>query len=209
MKPLLPPRTTVAATLAVALTLGSSAALGQMGTQPVAQTGAHTEAQAAGEAAPRAARMARSARKATTYKMGTVLINASALTYALGPVGGGVVTAVTAVTSWSIYTANDYFWDKAYPPTPAAAGQGFDAKAEAWRTTLKYLTFKPLVLTDKCIWLYLWTGSSQTMLTWGMGIGASLTVWFYANNMAWDLYEWYGAGEAETPPKPPTLALAQ
>lgn len=159
------------------------------------------------EPSTRAATVSRSARKATTYKMGTVMINAGALTYALGPVGGGVVTAITAVTSWSIYTANDYFWDKAYPPTPAPAGQGFDIKAEAWRTTLKYATFKPLVLLDKCTWLFLWTGSSQTALTWGMGIGASLTVWFYTNNLGWDLYEYYTAPDPT--PKAPTLALMQ
>lgn len=197
MRSLLSLRNFAAVAIAVMLVVGTAGAMAQTISPPDADPGA------------RAAKMSRSARKATTYKMGTVLINASALSYALGPVGGGVVTAVTAVTSWSIYTANDYFWDKAYPPTPAAAGQGFDAKAEAWRTTLKYLTFKPLVLTDKCLWLYLWTGSSQTMLTWGMGIGASLTVWFYANNMAWDLYEWYGSDEPDAPPKPPTLAMAR
>jgi len=143
----------------------------------------------------REARVTRSAYKATTYKIGTAAINLAALSYAFGNiVDGGALAAGTAVTSWAVYTVNDYFWDKYYPaPVRESADQAFDAKAEAWRTTLKYLTFKPLGLGQKFVWLYAWTGSASMMWTWGLGITTVNTAWFYANDMAWDWYDWYAA----------------
>lgn len=159
------------------------------------------DARAKDAAAKREAKVTRSAYKATTYKIGTAAINLAALSYAFGSlVDGGALAAGTAVTSWAVYTVNDYVWDKYYPaPVRESADQAFDAKAEAWRTTLKFLTFKPLGLGQKFVWLYAWTGSASMMWTWGLGITTVNTAWFYANDMAWDWYDWYATPEAGKP----------
>jgi uncharacterized membrane protein len=155
----------------------------------------------ANDAAKKAASVSRSAIKATTYKIGTATINLTLLSFAVGSIaGGGILAAGTAATSWLVYTANDYMWDT-YSPAPVKEGaeEGFDASASAWRTTLKYLTFKPLGMGQKFVWLYAYTGSAATMMTWGTITAAVNTAWFYANDMGWDWYDWYSAAPATAP----------
>jgi hypothetical protein len=52
---------------------------------------------------------------------------------------------------------NDYFWEKLYPPVLSKDGS-FDAQQSAWRTTLKYMTGKPVVASIKVAAIYLYTG---------------------------------------------------
>lgn len=192
-------RNTAALAVGLPLLLGPCAGFAQMtGTQTAGTPSASVQ-----DPPAREARVTRSAYKATTYKIGTAVINLAALSYAFGNVvDGSLLAAGSAVTSWAVYTVNDYAWDK-YNPAPVreSTDQAFDAKAEAWRTTLKYLTFKPLGLGQKFVWLYAWTGSASMMWTWGLGITTVNTAWFYANDMAWDWYDWYASQpEGARPP---------
>ena len=144
--------------------------------------------------------MGRSATRATTYKIGTATINFGLLTFALGSATGGTVLAAgTAVTSWLLYTANDYLWDYYSPlPTPAP-GQPYDPAASAARTTQKFIVYKPLGMAQKFAWLYAYTGNVATTATWGSVTAAANVVWFYANDMAWDWYDWQSAAKPLAP----------
>ncbi len=183
-----------------ALAVGGVVLLGATGMAATATPASAQETSAPPvSAATREAAVSRSASKATTYKIGTATINLGALTYAFGSViDGGVLAAGTAMTSWAVYAVNDYLWDTYYPaPAKQSADEKFDARAETWRTTLKYLTFKPLGMGQKFVWLYAYTGSASTMMTWGLSIAAANTVWFYANDMGWDWYDWYASQPAK------------
>lgn len=155
----------------------------------LAQSGASTDA-GAGNAS-----LAHSAMKATTFKAGSTVTNLVVLSYATGGVGGGIVlSAFMLGASWVVYTANDYMWDSYAPPAQKQSqDQAFDAKAEMWRNTGKYLTFKPVVATLKLASLYVWTGSAAIAATFGTAAIVTNTVVFYVNNMAWDWYDWYSA----------------
>jgi len=148
-------------------------------------------------AAMKDASVGRSAVRATTYKIGTATINLGLLTFALGSATGGTVLAAgTAVTSWLLYTANDYLWDY-YSPLPAPVpGQPYDAAASAARTTQKFIVYKPIGMAQKFAWLYAYTGNVATTATWGTATAAANAVWYYANEMAWDWYDWQSAAKA-------------
>lgn len=149
-------------------------------------------------AAASEASLSHSAMKATTFKLGTIVTNLSILSVAAGGlVGGAALTAFMTVTSWAIYTANDYAWDT-YSPPPAKqdASQSFDAGSDVWRNTGKYLTYKPVIASIKLASLYVYTGSPAIMLVFGTASVLTNTAVFYANNVAWDYYDWYAAPAA-------------
>ena len=133
-----------------------------------------------------------SALKATTFKVGSTIVNLVLLSRAAdGIVGGAALTAFMTVSSWAIYTANDYLWDSYSPPPARQAGGGaFDASDNAMRNTLKFLTFKPVVASVKLISLYAYTGSLTTTAVFGGAAIVTNSVVFYANNMIWDFYSW-------------------
>lgn len=135
-----------------------------------------------------------SALKATTFKAGSTVTNLVLLSYAAGGIGGGIaLSAFMLGASWAVYTANDYFWDTYSPPPPKIDGEAFDAGADMWRTTGKFLTFKPVVASLKLASLYVYTGSAAIAATFGTAAILTNSVVFYANNMAWDWYDWYSA----------------
>ena len=43
---------------------------------------------------------------------------------------------------------------------PKTAGEAFDAGADVWRNTAKFLTYKPVVASLKLASLYVYTGSA-------------------------------------------------
>jgi len=150
-------------------------------------------------AQPNDASLSHSALKATTFKVGTALSNLSILSYAVGGgVGGAAYTAFITGTSWAIYTANDYLWDR-YSPMKQGTTQPFDAAADVWRNTGKYLTYKPVIATVKLATLYLYTGSPAVALIFGTASIVANTGVFYANNMGWDYYDWYAATTPTVP----------
>ena len=147
------------------------------------------------------ASLSHSALKATTFKVATVVTNVSVLSLAAGGVvGGAALTGFLTVSSWLIYTANDYIWDSyAPPPVKQDANESFDATSDVWRNTGKYLTFKPVVASIKLAALYAYTGSGTIALAFGTASILTNTAVFYANNVAWDMYDWYaGTPQAAT-----------
>jgi len=158
----------------------------------MAQTAPAPGAEAAPDTAPAGnASALLSATKATTYKIGTALTNLLILGAGTGVVGGVVLTAFVTTESWLVYGVNDYLWDT-YAPKPAPRPDGsFDAAESAWRSTEKWLTYKPVVAAAKFGAIYVWTGSVPIMLTLGTATVLANTGVFYANNMGWDLYEWW------------------
>jgi uncharacterized membrane protein len=146
-------------------------------------------AQAAG------ASLSHSAVKATTLKVATSITNFAVLSFATGGVVGGTALMLfNAASSWVIYTANDYAWDS-YEPAPFRqdSSQSFDTTADAWRNTKKYLTFKPVVAAIKWASIFVYTGSTTTMVVFGLASSVTNAAVFYANNMAWDSYDWYSS----------------
>jgi uncharacterized membrane protein len=141
------------------------------------------------------ASLSRSALKATTFKVGSTATNVALLSYAAGGLVGGIaLSGFMLAASWVLFTANDYVWDSIEPPpTKQTADQSFDAGAETWMTTKKFLTFKPMIAAVKLAALYTYTGSAQIMLVFGTAAILTNTVVFYANNIAWDWYDWYAA----------------
>jgi len=161
---------------------------------------------------PNGASVPHSAMRATTYKIGTTAMNIGLLSYAFGSVaGGGAVAVAAGISSWLIFTANDYLWDRYGPPLaqPVSNGQ-FDPKASTWRTTLKFLTYKPLSLAQKYFWVYVYSGSVATSFTWGSITAAANAAWFYVNDMAWDWYDWrVAAANRQAIVAPRTLSPAR
>ena len=189
--------TLAAAILAACLSL--SPALAQTAsTQGIAGQITQAEMAPSGDAS-----LKHSAFKATTFKVGTTLTNLTLLTYATGGVVGGLaLTTFITASSWLLYTANDYAWDKYDPPAPKlGAGESFNAGGEMWRNTKKFLTFKPVIGSLKLASLYVWTGSVATAAVFGTATIVTNTAVFFVNNMAWDFYDWYVA-----PPIGRTLA---
>ncbi len=148
------------------------------------------------------ASLTHSALKATTFKVGSTATNLAILSYAAGGiVGGAALTTFMLGASLVLYTANDYAWDSyAPPPTKQTEQQAFDATADVWRNTGKFVTYKPMIASIKLAALYAYTGSAGVTAVFGTASIFTNTVVFYANNMAWDFYDWYAA--------PPALATA-
>ncbi len=180
-------RPALAAALIVVM---GSPALAQSTPSPL--TGA-VAAEAPTQAPADGASLTHSAMKATTFKAGSTAVNLAILSYATGGVTGGVVlSGFMLASSWLWYTANDYLWDTYDPPPEKQSGaQEFDASADAWRNTKKYLTFKPVIGSVKLLSLYVYTGSAAVAGVFGTAAIASNTVVFFVNNMAWDWYDWY------------------
>ncbi len=111
----------------------------------------------------------------------------------------GWLAGVTAVTSYGVYVANDYLWDRFSPLQPSPDGKGFDAQASVWRNTEKYLTFKPAVVATAWGIVYAFTGSWTSTVTLGGLQSLSLPVTFYLNNVGWDWYDWYTQPKTEAP----------
>ncbi|MEJ0016798.1 MAG: hypothetical protein WDN25_09545 [Acetobacteraceae bacterium] len=187
-----------------------------LGLCPVIAHAADPAGQAAAEADTAAGEpsVGRAAAKGLTFKTASAL--KKVLIYSLGTgslAAGGTLTAITTVTSYATYVANDYLWDSWSPDQKAAAGTGdgsFDASSSFWRNTTKYLTQKPVAMATSWSIVYLYTGSWTA--TVAMSSLSSLTgpAVFYANNMAWDWYDWYTKPAPQEPPKPqPVLVGAR
>lgn len=171
---------------------------------------------AAAEAPADGPSLVHSALKAMTYKAGTTAVNVTVYSLATGSLAAGTAfTAFGNAATLAIYAVNDYLWDRhAPPPVPQSVGQGFDLKEEFWRTTEKFLTWNATILWVKGIKataLLAYTGSSRTT---AVAVGASTVLVagiFYANNFAWDYYDWLTAtpAAAAPPPEPAPLPSAQ
>jgi hypothetical protein len=192
----------VIAAFVIALTLAGGVPGGSAVAQavaPPAEPPAAPDGTASGEASA-----LMSATKATTYKLGTALTNMLILTAGTGVVGGTLLTAFVTGESWLVYGVNDYLWDTYAPKAAPRADGSFDAKESAWRATEKWLTYKPVVSAFKFGAIYAWTGSVPIMLTLGTLTIVANTGVFYANNVGWDLYEWWN-----TPIGAPAATAAQ
>jgi uncharacterized membrane protein len=129
--------------------------------------------------------------KTITYEIGNTLNNFGFLTAGAGALSGGLVlTAFNTLQSWTVYTVNDYFWSKYYPPEPSKDATGaFDINQSVWRTTLKYMTGKPVVASIKIAAIYVYTRSAATAFGYGLAATAGASVVFFLNNLAWDYYD--------------------
>jgi uncharacterized membrane protein len=177
---------------AAAVVAGCSAALPAFG-QTALNAPTSAIAAAFPEPAPAEnASLGHSAMKATTFKAGTTAVNLAILSYATGGVAGGALLATFQLAaSWVMYTATDYLWDKYDPLPPKEPGQPFDTNADLWRNTKKYMTYKPVIAMVKLVTLYAYTGSATITAVFGGATIVANGVVFYANNVAWDLYDWY------------------
>ena len=102
------------------------------------------------------------------------------------------LSMLIAATSYSVFVANDYLWDRISPNTNVAANnQSFQTTTSLGRNTLKFLTFKPAVVTADWTAIYLYTGSWASTLAMGSAWSLLTPVVFYANNTAWDWYDWW------------------
>jgi len=195
----------VIAAFVIALTLAGGVPGGSAAAQAVAPPSAPpAKPPAADGTAPGEASALMSATKATTYKLGTALTNMLILTAGTGIVGGTLLTVFVTGESWLVYGVNDYLWDTYAPKAAPRADGSFDAKESAWRATEKWLTYKPVVSAFKFGAIYAWTGSVPIMLTLGTLTIVANTGVFYANNIGWDLYEWWN-----TPIGTPAATTAQ
>jgi uncharacterized membrane protein len=143
-------------------------------------------------APPRDASLRHSALKATTYKAGTTAVNFAIFSYAAGGAAGGATLALVALgASWTLYTVNDYLWDRFDPPPKQDAGETFDTQDDVWRNTKKFMTYKPAIAAFKYATVYAYTGSVVTTVVAGTATVLVNTVVFYANNIGWDYYDWW------------------
>jgi uncharacterized membrane protein len=190
------------AAVATGLTVGRAEAQPLSGQTSTNQTGAsQTGASRAAAASPSDVSMSHSALKAATFKVGTIVTNLGLLSAATGGVvAGTVLTAIDTAASMVVYTANDYLWDS-YDPPPVkqAVDQSLDKADEAWRTTRKFLTFKPAVIAISWGLIYAYTGSATTMMVFGTASTLTKSALFYINNFAWDAYDWRTAKPVAAP----------
>jgi uncharacterized membrane protein len=106
----------------------------------------------------------------------------------------GTLTALSTAGTYAIYVANEYLWDAFSPDTGVSGNrQTFDAPASLWRNTWKYLTFKPTVAAFNWGLVYAYTGSVSAMITLGSAGTIAIPLVYYANNVAWDWYDWHTA----------------
>lgn len=143
--------------------------------------------------------------KAMTLKAGAATLAGTIFYAATGNVvDTSVLLVLGNIGATGIYMANDYLWDHFSPNTNLSANnEGFDAVGSAWRNTAKYLTFKPAMTAWSLGTTYLYTGSAATTVTVGSVGFFAFPVMFYANNMAWDWYDWYSASPSAAPPAAP------
>jgi hypothetical protein len=130
--------------------------------------------------------------KGVTFKLGT-----AAMWAVIGLVGtgsvidAGVFSVFSTLSSYTVYVANDYFWDHLFPAPAAAVEKSFDASASAWRNTWKYLTFKPTINLINWTALYLYMGSFAASFPMSLTATLTVPVIFYSNNMIWDWYDFH------------------
>ena len=139
------------------------------------------------------ASLTHSAAKATTFKTGAFLVNMVVFSAGTGSVVGGTLLTVFNVSkSWALFAANDYAWDSWFPTDANKdSAKSFDARQSFWRTTGKFLTYKPVDTAIKFASIYLYTGSAGVMLIYGTASSVLNTGVFYANDFGWDLYDWW------------------
>jgi uncharacterized membrane protein len=156
------------------------------------------------------ASFAHSGLKTVTYEIGNTLNNFAFLTAGTGELTGGVLlTAFNTLQSWTVYTTNDYLWERLYPRTTSKdATASFDVKQSFWHTSLKYMTGKPVVASIKIAAVYVYTGSAVTALVYGAAATAGASVIFFVNNLAWDFYDQMAAppSSGHVHDRPPVLA---
>jgi uncharacterized membrane protein len=166
-------------------------------------------------AQPGDASLTHSAEKAATFNIAVVLTNFVTFSAGTGSViGGGILTAFNVAKSLVLYTANDYAWDTYFPVEPNKEGnKQFDASHSIWRTTQKYLTYKPISIAIKFASIFVYTGSIPVMVVYGTAAEVASTGVFFLNNFAWDAYDWSWAvsqpKDDEALGGPPPLTLGQ
>jgi len=150
-------------------------------------------------AQPGTGSLTHSAAKATTYNVVVILADLVIFSAGAGSiVGGGVLTAFNVTKSLLLYTANDYAWDTYFPSDASKEGSGeFDPTQSVWRTTEKFLTYKPISTAIKFASIFIYTGSASAMFVYGAASEAANIGAFYINNFAWDVYDW-----SQAPPRP-------
>jgi len=175
---------------------------------PITDTGPGSAPQS--EVPPAGGSLTHSAMKATTFKIAATVSNLAIFSFGTGGiVGGGILTAFNVSKSWGLFTANDYLWDKYFPSDKNQdSSQAFDAKQSFWRTTGKFLTYKPVDTAIKFASIYLYTGSAAVMLVYGTASSVTNTAVFYVNDFAWNLYDWSQAPASGSPNRG-TMAAAE
>ena len=145
------------------------------------------------EAKPPEAKLVHSASKATTFKLATIATNMAIFSLGTGSIfGGGLLTAFNVSKSWLLFTANDYAWDTYFPTqSNTDSTQAFSVQQSFWRTTGKFLTYKPVDTVIKFASIYLYTASVPTMVVYGTASSVVNSGVFYANDFAWNLYDWW------------------
>ena len=149
--------------------------------------------------------------KAITYKVTTTTVGLTIYSVAAGGVAAGAaLEAFGLVASMAVYTANDYLWtSNVPPPVKQDESQSLNVKDEFWKTTKKYLTYRVSTIWIKAIKmaaLYAYTGSAATTLVAGSAASLLAAGVFYANNMAWDYYDFDTAPPSQAAPPPPVAS---
>lgn len=164
----------------------------------LAQTSPSIGEPTAAPAAPQQAATAsvgHAAVKGLTLKAINALAAMTVFTTGTGSVvAGGTMSIAVAATSYTVFVTNDYIWDRFFPNTNIAANQSFSMFSSIGRNTAKFLTFKPAVMAADWTVIYLFTGSFASTLAMGSAYSLLSPITFYANNMAWDWYDWWSVG---------------
>ena len=133
----------------------------------------------------------------TAVKSATFLGATTVAIFSIFAVGTGNLVTTAALTAgtmgaaYVIYPVNEYMWEHFFPaPPPTTANGHFDVAASLWRNTAKYVTWKVAIVSAKLSWIYAYTGSVVSTAALGGATTLALPVVFYANNMAWDWYDW-------------------
>jgi uncharacterized membrane protein len=148
------------------------------------------------------ASLGHAAAKGLTLKVINGLAAMAVFTAGTGSVvAGGVLSGAVAVSSFTVFVINDYLWDKYLPNTNLGANnESFSPFWSLSRNTAKFLTFKPAVVTADWTVIYLFTGSWASTLTLGPAYSILSPLTFYANNVAWDWYDWYSSAAGPAQP---------
>jgi len=163
-------------------------------------------------AQPGGAALTHSAAKATTFNITVMLTNLVIFSAGTGSVvGGGVLTAFNITKSLFLFTANDYVWDTYFPnDTRQDGNREFDTSQSLWRTTEKFLTYKPISAAIKFASIFVYTGSVPIMIAYGTASEVVNAGVFYLNDFTWGLYDWSSqANGDEDPQGPPPLKLGR
>jgi hypothetical protein len=109
-------------------------------------------------------------------------------------VGGGVLTVGLLAVASVWYPANEFLWDYYTPNTNLRVNkEAFNTSSSLWRTTWKYVTFTTGTTTARVVAVYAYTGSVYSTATMASAILLIMPLVFYANDTAWDLYDWYSS----------------